>query len=179
MKGSIRNVWKALVVSTRNSKQDIGSYYEEDSGSSVSLYVDLLERAKVKVIKVDYIANAKLSGAVFGIYRDEACTDLITRMPATDASGTLETEIVMTQDMVYLKELTAPIGYRYNATAYRVALKPNQTSSTTGPDVEQLGNLIIYKEGEVLTGASLNENGTTFQYADRRQKGAVFNAYAT
>ena len=178
MKGSIRNVWKALVVSTGSSKQDIGSYYEEDSGSSVSLYVDWLERAKVKVIKVDSIANAKLSGAVFGIYRDEACTDLITRMPATDANGASEAEIVMTQDTVYLKEITAPVGYRYNATAYRVALKPNQTTSTTVPDVEQLGNLTIYKEGEVLTGASTNENGTTFQYAGRRQKGAVFNVYA-
>ena len=178
MKGSIRNVWKALVVSTGSSKQDIGSYYEEDSGSSVSLYVDWLERAKVKVIKVDSIANAKLSGAVFGIYRDEACTDLITRMPATDANGASEAEIVMTQDTVYLKEITAPVGYRYNATAYRVALKPNQTTSTTVPDVEQLGNLTIYKEGEVLTGASSNENGMTFQYAGRRQKGAVFNVYA-
>ena len=178
MKGSIRNIWKALVVSTGSAQQDIGSYYEEESGSSVSLYVDWLERAKVKVIKVDSIANAKLSGAVFGIYRDEACTDLIKRMPATDANGASEAEIVMTQDTVYLKEITAPSGYRYNATAYRVALKANQTTSTTVQDVEQLGNLTVYKEGEVLTGASSNENGTSFQYESRRQKGAVFNVYA-
>ena len=178
MKGSIRKIWKALVVSTGSAQQDIGSYYEEESGSSVSLSVDWLERAKVKVVKVDSIANAKLSGAVFGIYRDEVCTDLITKMPATDANGASETEIVMTQETVYLKEITAPTGYRYNATAYRVALKPNQTTSATVPDVEQLGNLTIYKEGEVLTGASSNENGTTFQYESRRQKGAVFNVYA-
>lgn len=178
MKGSIRNVWKALVVSTGSAQQDIGSYYEEESGSSVNLYVDWLERARVKVVKVDSIANAKLSGAVFGIYRNEACTDLITRMPATDANGASEAEIVMTQETVYLKEITAPAGYRYNATAYRVALKANQTTSTTVPDVEQLGNLTIYKEGEVLAGASSNENGTSFQYESRRQKGAVFNVYA-
>ena len=148
MKGSIRVIWKALVVPTGSSTQDIGSYYEEESGNSVSLSVDWLERAKVKVIKVDSVANAKLSGAVFGIYRDKDCTDLITRMPVTDSNGASEAEIVMTQNTVYLKEITAPAGYRYNATAYRVALVANQTASTTIPDVEQLGNLTIYKEGE-------------------------------
>ena len=140
--------------------------------------MDWLERARVKVVKVDSIANAKLSGAVFGVYRDKDCTDLITRMPVTDSNGASEVEIVMTQDTVYLKEITAPVGYRYNATAYRVALKANQTISTTVPDVEQLGNLTIYKEGEVLKGASPNEDGTVFQYESRRQKGAVFNVYA-
>ncbi len=73
-------------------------------------------------------------------------------MHATDSNGASEAEIVMTQNTVYLKEITAPAGYRYNATAYRVALEANQTASTTVPDVEQLGNLTIYKEGEVLTG---------------------------
>ena len=178
MKGSIRVIWKALVVPTGSATQDIGSYYEEEGGNSVSLSVDWLERAKVKVIKVDSIANANLSGAVFGIYRDKDCTDLITRMPATDSNGASEAEIVMTQNTVYLKEITAPTGYRYNATAYRVALEANQTASTTVPDVEQLGNLTIYKEGEVLTGADSNENGTAFRYESRRQKGAVFNVYA-
>ncbi len=178
MKGSIRVIWKALVVPTGSSTQDIGSYYEEESGNSVSLSVDWLERARVKVVKVDSIVNAKLSGAVFGVYRDKDCTDLITRMPATDSNGASEVEIVMTQDTVYLKEITAPLGYRYNATAYRVALKANQTASTTVPDVEQLGNLAIYKEGEVLAGADSNENGVAFRYESRRQKGAVFNVYA-
>ena len=178
MKGSIRVIWKALVVPTGSSSQDIGSYYEEESGNSVSLSVDWLERARVKVVKVDSIANARLSGAVFGIYRDKDCTDLIAKMPATDKNGASEAEIVMTQDTVYLKEITAPTGYRYNASAYRVALKANQTVSTTVPDVEQLGNLTIYKEGEVLTGADSNENGVAFRYEGRRQKGAVFNVYA-
>ena len=178
MKGSIRVIWKALVVPTGSSTQDIGSYYEEESGNSVSLSVDWLERARVKVVKVDSIANAKLSGAVFGVYRDKDCTDLITRMPATDSNGASEVEIVMTQDTVYLKEITAPVGYRYNATAYRVALEANKTTSTTVPDVEQLGNLTVYKEGEVLVGADSNENGTAFRYENRRQKGAVFNVYA-
>ena len=48
----------------------------------------------------------------------------------------------------------------------------------TVPDEEQLGQLTVYKEGEVLTGADVTENGTTFRYEKRRQKGAVYNVYA-
>lgn len=178
MRGTIRNLWKALVVPTGGSSQDIGSYYEEETGNAVSFNVDWLERAKVEVIKVDYVSNAKLAGAIFGIYRDANCTDLITTMPATNNKGVSTAEIVMTQNKVYLKEITAPTGYRYNATAYEVLLEANQTTSTTVPDEEQFGNLTIYKEGEVLIGASSNAEGTTFQYEKRRQKGTIYNVYA-
>ena len=43
---------------------------------------------------------------------------------------------------------------------------------------EQLAELTIYKEGQVLTGADVSENGTVFQYENRRQKNAVYNVYA-
>ena len=175
---SLRTIWKALVVSTGDANQDIGSYYEEESGNSVRFSVQWMDLARVKVVKVDSASNARLAGAVFGIYQEEACRNLIATMPATNRNGESEVEIAKTQDTVYLKEITAPSGYRYNATAYRVALKTNQTVSTTVPDIEQLGNLTIYKEGEVLTGAVPHENGFTFQYGNRKQKGAVFNVYA-
>ena len=179
MRGSIRNIWKALVVSTGDYTQDIGSYYEEDSGNSVSFSVDWLELAKVKVSKVDSKnTDAKLSGAVFGIYKDKACNQLITKMPATDSNGASTAEIVMTQDTVYLKEITAPKGYRLNTTAYNVKLVANQTTSTTVPDVEQLGELTVYKEGQVLCGANVTDAGTIFQYENRRQEGAVYEVYA-
>ncbi len=38
----------------------------------------------VKVIKKDSKANAKLSGAVFGLYSDADCKNLITKLPATE-----------------------------------------------------------------------------------------------
>lgn len=147
----------------------------QNSEANVSLKLD---KAKVEVKKVDSVANKGLSGAVFGVYKDADCTQLLVQMPATDKDGTSQVEIVKTQETVYLKEITAPVGYRYNATAYQVALKANQTTSATVPDVEQLGNLTIYKEGEVLASASSDKNGTVFQYEKRRQKGAIYNVYA-
>lgn len=119
LRGNAKTVWKALVVKTAEGKQDVGSYYEEAYSSSVSFSVDWMEeRAKIGVSKVDSKeGNAKLAGAVFGIYRDKECTQLITEMPATDTNGYAEAEIVKTQDTVYLKEITAPKGYRINTTA--------------------------------------------------------------
>lgn len=43
-------------------------------------------------------------------------------MPKTDKNGTASVEIVKTQDTVYLKEITAPTGYRINTSAYNVKL---------------------------------------------------------
>ena len=108
MKGSIGSIWRAIVVSTGNQKQDIGSYYEEEYGNTVSLHADWMNYARVKVIKVDSVSHAKLSGVIFGIYRDKACTELIVEMPATDQNGASEVEIAMTQDTVYFERNHCP-----------------------------------------------------------------------
>ena len=65
-----------------------------------------------------------------------------------------------------------------NTTAYNVKLVASKTTTTTVPDKEQLGELTVYKEGQILAGADVSENGTVFQYENRRQKGAVYNVYA-
>ena len=57
-------------------------------------------------------------------------------------------------------------------------LVASKTTTTTVPDKEQLGELTVYKEGQVLAGADVSENGTVFKYENRRQKGAVYNVYA-
>lgn len=36
----------------------------------------------------------------------------------------------------------------------------------------------MYKEGQVLAGADVSDSGVTFQYENRRLKGAVYNVYA-
>ncbi len=46
-----------------------------------------MEFAKAKVVKVDSVSNTRLAGAVFGIYSDEACRNLIVTMPAPIPMG--------------------------------------------------------------------------------------------
>lgn len=180
MKGSITKDYSAYKISTGSGSQDLALVFGEgvDDEKYVDFKVTWVQYASVKVIKKDSKANAKLSGAVFGLYSDADCKNLITKLPATDANGEASAQIVKTQDTVYLKEITAPSGYRINATAYNVKLEVSKTTTVTVPDEEQLGQLTVYKEGEVLTGAEVTENGTTFRYEKHRQKGAVYNVYA-
>ncbi len=181
MKGSITKDYSAYKITTGSSSQDLAFVFGE--GTTDEKYVDFsvkwLEIAKVKVIKVDSNKqDEKLSGAIFGIYKDKDCTQLITKMPKTDENGASTVQIVKTQDTVYLKEITAPTGYRINTSAYNVNLVASQTTSVTVPDKEQLGELTVYKEGQVLCGADVSSSGTVFRYEKRRQANAVFNVYA-
>ncbi len=178
MYGSTTTVWKALVVKTENNVQDIGSYYEEYGGSAVSFCVDWLEIAKISVTKVDSKSEVGLAGAVFGIYKDKAYTELIAKLPPTNEKGYTEAEVVKTQDTVYIKEITAPKGYRINTKVYKAELAANQTIGITVPDTEQMAELTVYKEGESLTGAKMTDEGIVFQYEKKRLPGAVFSVYA-
>ena len=166
----------AMLLKLANS-QDIGFGYYTDT-LELNLEVDWPDEATVKIIKKDKGSNALLAGAVYGIYADEACTKLIKKMPATNAKGESEVKITKTQDTVYLREISGPSGYVLDTKAYGVKLVVGQTASKNLTDKEQKGALTIYKEGEVLTGAAVTENGVTFAYEKRKLKGAVYSVYA-
>lgn len=166
----------AMLLNLANS-QDIGFGYYTDT-LELNLEVDWPDEATVKIIKKDKGSNALLAGAVYGIYADEACTKLIKKMPATNAKGESEVKITKTQDTVYLREISGPSGYVLDTKAYGVKLVVGQTASKNLTDKEQKGALTIYKEGEVLTGATVTEDGVTFAYEKRKLKGAVYSVYA-
>ena len=131
--------------------------------------VTWVSQASVSIVKKDKKTNAAVVGAVYGLYSDPDCTNLIMEMPATDANGASSVTLNKTQDMIYLKEISGPTGYLLDT-----AVHNNQVVT----DEEQKANLTIYKEGEVLTGANVTEEGVSFVYEKRRQKGAVYNVYA-
>lgn len=166
----------AMLLKLANS-QDIGFGYYTDT-LELNLEVDWPDEATVKIIKKDKGSNALLAGAVYGIYADEACTKLIKKMPATNAKGESEVKITKTQNTVYLREISGPSGYVLDTKAYGVKLVVGQTASKNLTDKEQKGALTIYKEGEVLTGATVTEDGVTFAYEKRKLKGAVYSVYA-
>ena len=180
MKGSITKDYSAYKITTGSDTQDLALVFGE--GVTDEKYIDFkvswIEQATIEIVKKDDTVDVNLAGAVFGVYSDEACTKLITQMPATDKNGKSSVTIIKTQDTVYLKEITAPQGYVVNATATNVKLVASKTSAVTVENKEQLAELTIYKEGQVLTGAEVSENGTVFQYENRRQKNAVYNVYA-
>ena len=133
--GQVGAQWKTLVVSTGSGNQDIGygDFYEEPS-APVSFSIQGMDIAWVEVIKEDAKSSVKLAGAVFGIYRDQACTDLILKMPPTNEKGATKAELTKTQDTVYIKETTGPKGYKLNTNSYNVNL---EVAKNTDADCEK------------------------------------------
>ena len=126
----------------------------------------------------DKNSKVNLSGAVFGIYSDSACKNLLVQMPATDSNGTSEVEIPKTQDTVYLKEISVPEGYKLNTESFNVKLETGKTTSVAVTNEEQKGKITIRKKGEVLTGVTGEEGNLTFVYGNADFAGAEYNIYA-
>lgn len=178
MKGQLGSQWKTLVLSTGSDTQDIGyGDFIEENASSVSFSVKWLDIAKITLKKKDQDTNADLSGAVFGIYADAACTDLIMTMPATDNKGSSSVELTQTQDTVYLKELTAPTGYCLSTETYNVRLVTGGNADITVKNKEQKGKIKISKEGERLASAEQGETAE-FIYNDFSFAGTTYAIYA-
>ena len=180
MKGSITKDYSAYKITTGGTTQDLAFVFGEgvDDEKYIDFSAEWVKMATVAIEKKDEVSGKNLAGAVYGIYKDAACTELIAKMPATDSKGASSLTIEKTQDVVYLKEITAPVNYAVNTSAVNVTLKIGQTTSKTVTDKEQLAELTVYKEGEMLTGAAVTEDGVTFQYSKQRLKGAAYNVYA-
>lgn len=180
MKGSITKDYSAYKITTGEATQDLALVFGEgvDDEKYVDFKVSWIKEATVSIVKKDTGSGVKLAGAVYGIYSDGACTKLITKMPATDSNGASSVTIEKTQDTVYLKEITAPKGYRVSTSATNVKLVVGSTTSKSVSDEEQLASLTVYKMGEVLTGAAVTADGVSFSYTAKKQAGAVYDVYA-
>ena len=180
MQGSITKDYSAYKLTTNDSVQDLAFVFGEgvEQEQYVEFSVEWLKNAKIELVKKDQGSQKKMEGAVYGVYRDEDCTNLIVEMPATDKKGASSVTIEKTQDTVYLKEISAPQGYVLDTKSYGVKLEVGKTVQIEVTDREQLASLTVYKEGEVLTGAEVTEEGVTFSYTKEKQEGAVYDVYA-
>jgi LPXTG-motif cell wall-anchored protein len=175
MKGSITKDYSAYKISTGSGSQDLALVFGEgvDDEKYVDFKVTWVKTAAIEIIKKDSETGANLAGAVYGIYSDKDCTELIKKMPATDSSGASSVTLTKTQDTVYLKEITAPAGYTVDTKAYGIEIKTGDTVSKTVTDTRISATIKLVKQGETLAGF-----GTDFSYETGNLAGAVYNVYA-
>ena len=135
----------------------------------MSFQVTWTKQCSVSIVKKDAETSQSLAGAVYGIYRDAAGTDLIVQMPATDSNGASSVTLEKTQDVVYLKEISVPAGYVIDTKAYNVTLKIGQTSTQNVTDQRVDATIHLVKE-DVETGGKAQGDATL--------AGAVYGLYA-
>ena len=150
MKGSITKDYSAYKITTGSSTQDLALVFGE--GVTDEKYVDSsvewVKMAKIEIVKKDAGSNAKVAGAVYGIYSDEAGKNLIAKMPATDAYGASSITIEKTQNTVYLKEISVPNGYVLDTKAYGINLVIGGTTKKDVTDKEQFADLTVSRKGK-------------------------------
>lgn len=171
MKGSITKDYSAYKIVTGGSSQDLALVFGEGVGNEkrVSFQVTWVQQCSVSIVKKDAETSQNLAGAVYGIYRDAACTDLIVQMPATDGNGASSVTLSKTQDVVYLKEISVPTGYTIDTKVYNVTLKIGQTSTQSVTDQRVDATIHLVKE-DAETGGKAQGDATL--------AGAVYGLYA-
>ena len=89
------------------------------------------QTAQILIKKTTEDGSTPLEGAVFGIYRDEACEDLWMELPATGTNGESESPIFTPdQENYYVKELYAPVGYQLSDKVDTVTITSEQKEYT-------------------------------------------------
>jgi len=168
--GSVGETWRTLVVSTGNGDQNIG-VFESESASPVSFTVDWLEMTRISLIKKDAETGNPLSGAVYNIYTDKACSNLLMKMSATNTSGkTVSDYFDASVKTVYVKEIIAPENYILNETVYTVKVEAGKTISVEVENRPVKGEVYLHKI-DVETNAFVSQGDATMV-------GAVYGLYA-
>ena len=171
MKGSIDKEYSAYKITTGSSTQDLALVFGEGVGNEkyVDFKVKWTKECYISIVKKDSETSNTLAGAVYGIYSDAACTQLIKQMPATDVNGAAKVTIEKTQEVVYLKEISVPTGYTIDAKAYNVTLNIGKTSNMNVTDKRVTATISLHKQDA--------ETGNTPQ-GDATLKGAVYGLFA-
>lgn len=171
MAGGLKKDYSAYKLTTNSSTQDLAFIFGEgvETTNKVSLNVTWTKQAEVSIVKNDKDTGNHLAGAIYGVYRDKECSELITQMPETDKKGASKVIIEKTQDVVYVKEIQPPANYQADPTVYPVDINIGKTSTKNVLNERTYAKIHLIKE-DAQTGA--NPQG------DATLEGAVYGLYA-
>lgn len=113
--------------------------------------------SRILLKKVDNQTGAQVSGAVYGIYKDQACTTLIEQISSI-SSGYTYSRRTYRPGVYFVKEVTAPFGYALDDTVYTVVVEKTVSGiGKTEVDVSDDINpsLLRVKKVDELTGEPL------------------------
>ena len=141
--------------------------------SSISFY-NILKKFRVTVTKQDYEkghaqGDAKLSGAVYGLYKG----DELVAQYTTDSNGSFTTDYYVCGTDWTIKEISPSEGYLLNDTVYRVGADPRDYNIeyNTAPDMTVMEQVIKGK----ISIIKHTDNGDT--KIETPEKGAEFQVY--
>ncbi len=170
--------WKAMVAVTGAGNQDVGyGDFTDGDNDTVRLLVDWQEQTKLQLAKRDKFSGTPLTDTVFQIYSDKECTNLIKEYHLKSVKGNY-VYLPARLGKVYIKEITAPFGYRLESKVYEIQLEKGKWIRFEFPNEEQKGKITVQKQGEALTGVEGEEGTLVFRYENVPYSGAEYTVYA-
>ena len=168
--GSVGKTWRTLVLTTGNSKQDIG-VFESETAAPVSFSVQWLNMTRIELMKKDVNTQNLLSGAVYGIYTDSKCEHLLMEMPVTGEEGKAVSDYFEAAiKTVYVKEIKAPDKYAQSDVIHKVDVEAGKTVTISATDERVKGAVHIQKIDK--------ETQAFLPQGDSSLAGAVYGLYA-
>ena len=99
----------------------------ENGQQAITVTVENKCEGKIKLRKTEEGGDQPVAGAVYGLFSDEDCLNLIYTFPETDGNGETETaDKYPCGEQFYVKEIETPASYELSDTVYPVTIEAKE-----------------------------------------------------
>ncbi|MDU6919939.1 MAG: VaFE repeat-containing surface-anchored protein [Roseburia hominis] len=135
-------------VKANKGRYECGGYIYTGEGQDIGQFWAKLNVGNAKVKKTssnptvtDGNANYFFEGATFGVYSDKGCNSQLATLTADGNGDTKEVEVKA--GTVYIKELSAPKGYKLDSTVHALNVEVGKTATLTVADTPKVTETLI------------------------------------
>ncbi|PBI20775.1 collagen-binding protein [Clostridioides difficile] len=135
-------------VKENKGRYECGGYIYSGEGQELGQFWAKLNVGNAKLQKVssnagitDGNANYFLAGATYGVFADKECQKQLATL-TTDENGNTDV-IEVTAGIVYIKELSAPTGYKVDKTVYSLNVEAGKTATLKVSDTPKVTDTLI------------------------------------
>ena len=135
-------------VKENKGRYECGGYIYSGEGQELGQFWAKLNVGNAKLQKVssntsitDSNGNYSIAGATYGVFSDKNCTKQLATL-TTDENGNTDV-IEVTAGTVYIKELSAPAGYKVDKTVYPLTIKAGETATLKVSDTPKVTDTLI------------------------------------
>ena len=116
--------------------QELGQFWAELNVGNATL-----QKTSSNTSITDGNGNYSIAGATYGVFADKDCTKQLATL-TTDENGNTDVAEV-TAGTVYIKELSAPAGYKVDKTIYPLTIKAGETATLKVSDTPKVTDTLI------------------------------------
>ena len=135
-------------VKENKGRYECGGYIYSGEGQELGQFWAKLNVGNAKLQKTssntsitDGNGNYSIAGATYGVFADKDCTKQLATL-TTDENG--NTDVVEVKaDTVYIKELSAPAGYKVDTNIYSLKVEAGRTATLNVSDTPKVTDTLI------------------------------------